>query len=329
MRALVAPDKFKGTLSAAEVAASIVAGLGDRADVDLCPIADGGEGTAEVLLEAGGGEWVGADAHDALGAPVECRFALIGEDRETAVVEVAEASGLWRLDPELLDPLGASSLGTGELIAAAIAAGARDVLVACGGSATTDAGLGALEAIDPRSASIACLCDTDVPFLVAASAYGPQKGADREQVAELERRLTRIAAELPHDPRRLPWTGAAGGLAGGFWAHGAKLVGGAAHVLTALDFDRRLAGADLVFTGEGRLDPTSLRGKGVGEIVRRAARVAVPCHVIVGADEIGSGSGGAFASVREAGTPGEIESAVAEIALDPGLPAARPRRSPD
>jgi len=313
MKVLVAPDKFKGTLSAAEVATSIAAGLGDRADVDPCPIADGGEGTGEILRDAIGGEWVGIEAHDALGALVECRFALIGEDLATAVIEVAEASGLWRLDRESLDPIGASSLGTGELIAAAIAAGARDVLVACGGSATTDAGLGALAAVDPGSASITCLCDTDVPFVGAASAYGPQKGADPEQVAELERRLTRIALELPHDPRRLPWTGAAGGLAGGLWAHGAKLVGGAAHVLAALDFDRRLADADLIVTGEGRLDATSLRGKGVGEIARRAARAAVPCHVIAGADRLEAGSAPGFASVREAGTTAAIEDAAADI----------------
>ena len=284
MGALVAPDKFKGTLSAAEVAAAISAGLGSRFDVDSCPIADGGEGTADVLLGAIGGEWAEADAHDALGDPIECRFALIGEDRRTAVVEVAEASGLWRLDPDRLDPIGASSRGTGELIAAAIAAGAREVLVACGGSATTDAGLGALEAFEPRSAAITCLCDTDVAFIAAAATYAPQKGADYEQVAALERRLTRIAAELPHDPGRLPWAGAAGGLAGGLWANGAKLVGGAAHVLAALDFDRRLAAADVVFTGEGRLDATSLRGKGIGEVALRSRRAGVPCHAIVGAD---------------------------------------------
>jgi hypothetical protein len=136
MMTLVAPDKFKGTYSAAEVADAICAVLGPNAD--RCPVADGGDGTAEVLLEATGGRWVEADAHDALGEPIRARFALLG-DGEEAVVEVAEASGLARLAGRPLRPLEASSEGTGELIAAAISAGAKRVLVACGGSATTDA----------------------------------------------------------------------------------------------------------------------------------------------------------------------------------------------
>jgi glycerate kinase len=231
----------------------------------------------------------------------------------TAVVEVAEASGMWRLAPDELDPLGATTTGTGELIAAAVAAGARRVLVACGGSATTDAGAGALGAFDPGSAEIVCLCDTDATFAAAAPLYAPQKGAGPAEVEELSERLERRRAELPHDPGRLPYTGAAGGLSGGLWAHGARLVPGARHVLAAIGFDGRLAGAPLVVTGEGRLDETSFRGKAVGEVARRAAAAGVPCHAIVGSVAGEDPRAGRFASVTEASTLAEIEGVAARL----------------
>ncbi len=309
--ALVAPDKFKGTFAANEVADAIAAGLGG--DCDVCPIADGGEGTAAILLGALGGEWREAQASDALGRPLAARFALLAGG-ETAVVEVAEASGLWRVDPGELDPLGAISRGTGELIAAAIAAGASRVLVACGGSATTDGGAGALDAFDPDAAEVVCLCDTDAPFAAAAALYGPQKGASPAEVEELTERLERMRTELPHDPGRLPFTGAAGGLSGGLWAHGARLVPGARHVLAAIRFEERLAGASLVVTGEGRIDATSLRGKAVGEVSRRAGAAGVPCHAIVGADALeDQRSRARFASIAQAGTLAEVEHAAARI----------------
>lgn len=322
MLALVAPDKFKGTLSAGEVAGAIVAGL--PCATDPCPVADGGEGTAGALLAARGGEWSDARAHDALGRPVDCRFALL-DDGATAVVEVAQASGLWRLAPEELDPLRASSRGTGELIAAALAAGASRVLVACGGSATTDGGLGALEAFDPIGTELICLCDTDIGFAAAAATYGPQKGAGPQQVAELERRLEICAEGLANDPRRLPYTGAAGGLAGGLWARGARLVAGAPYVLEALGFERRLAAASFVVTGEGRLDATSWRGKAVGEVARRAARAGRPCHAIVGCDALEEGEARALlASIAAAGSLATIEEAAARLpGSGPGAPAGR------
>lgn len=287
MRALLAPDKFKGTLSAAQVADAIAVGLETAGvEVDRCPIADGGEGTAEVLVGALGGEWREAEASDPLGRRVGCRFALL-DGGATAVVEVAEASGLWRLTDGERDPIDATSVGTGELIAAALGNGARRVLLACGGSATTDGGSGALSAFDPDAAEIVCLCDTDVGFVEAASVYGPQKGADASEVAELEDRLRGLADSLPHDPSRLPFTGAAGGFAGGLWAHGARLVSGAAHVLATVGFDSRMARSHLVVTGEGRLDATSLRGKAVGEVIRRSRRAGIPCHAVVGGDDLG------------------------------------------
>jgi glycerate 2-kinase len=309
MKALLAPDKFKGTLSAAEVAAALARGFPGEADE--CPIADGGEGTAAALLVALGGEWMTAPAHDALGRPIEARWARLADGR--AVVEVAAASGLWRLDPGELDPLAADSGGTGELIAAALAAGCERVLVACGGSATTDAGAGALRHFDPAAAKITCLCDVAAPFLGALE-YAPQKGAGEAELAELSRRLERAAAELPASGLHLPFTGAAGGLSGGLWARGARLVAGAPFVLGAVGFDQRLAAADLCITGEGRLDRTTLAGKAVAEVARRCRRRAVPCHAVVGADALGPGAGGlGFASVRVAGDPDAVAAAAAAI----------------
>ena len=312
MKALVAPDKFKGSFSAAQVADAICAALGPGAD--RCPIADGGEGTAAVLVEARGGEWRSAPAHNALGDPIDGRFALLG-DGSTAVVDVAEASGPARLAGRELRPVEAGSEGTGELVAAAIEAGAARVLIACGGSATTDAGLGALSRFDPASAEIVCLCDVSDPFM-GAHRYAPQKGAGEEELGVLARRLERVASELPHDPRRLPFTGAAGGLAGGLWAHGARLEAGARHVLGAVGFDRRLAVADLVITGEGCLDATSLSGKAVGEVAARADATGVRCHAIVGVDRLEGDGRRRFRSIAVAGTLETIAAAAQTLGND-------------
>ncbi|MCW3004226.1 MAG: glycerate kinase, partial [Conexibacter sp.] len=289
---LVAPDSFKGTLRANQVASAIGAGL-ERAGLtppDLCPVADGGEGTLEILLTALGGETAGAAVTDPLGRPIRAGFALI-EDGGTAIVEVAEASGLHRVAPDERDALAASSRGTGELIIAAAAAGAQVVLVAAGGSATTDGGAGAIAAIDEagglQGATVVVLCDVRTPFEQAPARFGPQKGADATAVTELERRLQQQAQRLPKDPRGVPMTGAAGGLSGGLWAAcGARLEPGAAFVLKALDFDRRMRAARAVIVGEGRIDATTLEGKIAGEIATRARQAGVPCHAIVGTDAI-------------------------------------------
>jgi glycerate kinase len=309
MTILLAPDKFKGTFTAAEVAESMAQGIvAEGGEPDLCPVADGGDGTASVLLASLGGRWRAAACHDALGRPVEGRWAHL--DDGAAVVEVAEASGLGRLPAGELDPLGASSAGTGELIAAAIAAGVSRVLVACGGSATTDAGLGALARFDPAAAEIVCLCDVGDSF-EGALRYAPQKGAGEEELRELAGRLAELRGELPHDPGRLPYTGAAGGLAGGFWAHGARLVPGAKYVLDTVGFDARLAGAAAVLTGEGAIDATSLAGKAVGEVALRAGRAGVPCHAIVGRDDLEGVGRGRFSSIAEAGSREGIAAAAA------------------
>lgn len=321
VRVLIAPDKFKGTFSAHEAAGAMADGVraaAPGARVVTRPLADGGDGTAAVLVAALGGEWHATRAADALGRPVAARFALLAGG-ETAVVEVAEASGLARLDPTELDPLAASSAGTGELVAAAIEAGARRVLVACGGSASTDGGLGALGRFDPATAEIICLCDVADPF-AGALRYAPQKGAGADDLEKLERRLERIRGALPHDPSRLPYTGAAGGLSGGLWAHGARLVPGARWILERVGFDRVVGDVDFVLTGEGRLDPTSARGKVVGEVARRSARARVRCAAIVGRDRLPAEAPlrRLLERVAEASTLDRVAQAAGEIALGAG-----------
>jgi glycerate kinase len=253
---------------------------------DLCPAADGGEGTMEILLDALGGERREAQAHDALGRPIEARYALLRDGSE-AVVEVAAASGLSLLDESERDSELASSAGTGELIVAAVREGANRVLVAAGGSATTDGGRGAIDAIEAAGglgdARLEVLSDTTVPFERAAEVFAPQKGASPEEVERLTARLVAEAGALPRDPRGRAMTGAAGGLSGGLWAaFGAHLNPGPAFVLGVVGFDRRLEDAGAVITGEGRLDSQSREGKLTGEIARRCRLVQLPCHVIAG-----------------------------------------------
>jgi glycerate kinase len=289
---LVAPDGFKGTFRATEVAAAIGRGL-ETAGLrppDLCPVADGGHGTLEVLLTALGGETGAARVHDPLGRDIDAGFALI-EDGGTAIVEMARASGLALIDPDERDAEAASTRGTGELILAAVAAGAEVVLVACGGSATTDGGMGAIEAIEDGGglggARIVCLCDVRTPFEQAAVVFAPQKGADPAAVKRLTKRLNEVASKLPRDPRGKPMTGCAGGLSGGLWAqYDAALEPGAAFVLRALDFDARLRAARAVIVGEGCIDEQTLQGKVAGEIATRARQGGVPCFAIVGSSAL-------------------------------------------
>jgi glycerate 2-kinase len=317
---LVAPDSFKGTLRASEVAEA--AGRGLRAagwEVDLCPVGDGGEGTLEALVAALGAETLTARVSDPLGRPVEARFGLA--DDGVGIVEMAAASGLSLVDAAERDPVAASTFGTGELVLAAVSAGARVVYLGVGGSATTDGGAGAIRAIRKggglRGARLVVLCDVRTRFEDAARVFGPQKGASPSDVSRLSRRLGDLARRLDRDPRGVPMTGAAGGLAGGLWAaFGAELVPGASFVLDAIGFDRRMRAARAVVTGEGRLDEQSLAGKTVSEVATRARQSGVPCHAIVGRRELD-----AFGlrvldlqAVLEAGTLREIEGAGRKLA---------------
>ena len=238
---LVAPDSFKGTFRASEVAAAIGRGLEAvfAAAPDLMPVADGGEGTLEVLLLALGGETVGAEASDALLRPIKAGFGLV-EDGSTAIVETAQAIGLPQIKQSERDAEAASSFGAGQLIAAAARSGAGRVVVAVGGSASSDGGAGAIEAIEQaggvgETELIVC-CDVNTPFELAAKVFGPQKGADPAAVERLTARLTELAASFPRDPRGVAMTGCAGGLSGALWAqYDAALEPGARFVLSALD----------------------------------------------------------------------------------------------
>jgi glycerate kinase len=316
---LVAPDSFKGTLSAAEVTAALAAGLraGGRDVVEL-PVADGGEGTLDALAGALGGELRTVSVSDPLGRPVEAELALLA-DGETAVVEMARASGLGLVAERERDAFAASSTGTGELIAAAAEAGARTIVVGVGGSATTDGGAGAVAALAGAALrpQIVVACDVRTPWERAARVFGPQKGADAATVRRLERRLARLARAAPRDPRGVPMTGAAGGLAGGLWAHlGARLVPGAPYVLDAIGFDRAMRGARMVVTGEGRLDEQTLSGKAVGEVATRCRQAGVACHAVVGEDALDDFRERLIdlSTVTEAGTVRQLRAAGTQLA---------------
>lgn len=281
---LIAPDSFKGTFSARAVADAVAAGVRDAGGTALAvPIADGGEGTLDALVAALDGTVVRRTVSGPLGDPVEGCFALL--NRSTAVVETASASGLTLVPEDRRDAWAASTRGTGELIAAAVEAGAEHVIVGVGGSATTDGGLGALEELDRRVVDVrlTVVCDVDTPWERAPSVFAPQKGADPATVRRLEQRLDALAERAPRDPRGVPRTGAAGGLSGGLWAfRDAELLPGAAYVLDAVGFDEQLADATLVVTGEGGLDEQTFAGKAVGEVARRASDAGVPCVAVVG-----------------------------------------------
>ncbi len=315
-RWLLAPDSFKGTFTAEEVAEALAEGVRDAGgEADLCPLGDGGEGTMRVLVSALGGRVVQTAARDPLGRVIAADFALL-DDGVSAVVETAAASGLHHVQERERDAEAASSAGTGDLILAAARAGARRVLVAVGGSACTDGGIGAIEAIREGGGigdvALQVLCDSREPFERAAAVFGPQKGADQEAVRRLSARLALVASTLPRDPRGLPWGGCAGGLSGALWAcFGAELRSGADAVLDAVGFDARAARAGDVITGEGRLDEQSLAGKLIDAVARRTAAVGASLHLVVGsvATELRDARAVALGPVVVASSPTAIRKA--------------------
>lgn len=285
--ATVAPDKFRGTLSAADAAAAMARGARTAGfdDVRVLPLADGGEGTLDALVAAVGGSRRTARVSGPLGDRVDAEWAMLTDG--TAVVEAARASGL-ALVAGRNDPLRATTRGTGECIAAAARAGARRIVVGVGGSATTDGGLGAVEVLGWSLAGldVVVACDVTTTFVDAARVFSPQKGATDAQVELLTRRLVRLAEQFEArtgvDVRTLESSGAAGGLAGGLAAIGARLEPGFDVVAHAAGFDAAIDGADLVLTGEGKVDVTSFEGKVVGGVLEWAADAGVPHRGVIG-----------------------------------------------
>jgi glycerate kinase len=305
MRAVACPDKFRGTLRADEAAAAMASGLRRAGydDVVEAPMADGGEGTLDTLLVSLGGSRRVARVTGPLGDPVDAEWGVLSSG--IAVIEMARASGLT-LVAGRNDPLRASTRGTGELIAVARREGYRRVIVAVGGSATTDGGLAAVEALgwSLQGMEVTVACDVESAFLDAARIYGPQKGATSAQVALLTRRLELLADQYRKrtglDVTAIAGAGAAGGLAGGLAAIGAQLGPGFDAVADAIGLEAAFDGAALVVTGEGKLDASSLEGKVVGGVLSWAAELGVP-HVAVIAGQVTDDARAALGDRADAG----------------------------
>ena len=310
-RVLLAPDKFKGSLPATAVAAALAEGIGrvrPDAVVDCLPVADGGDGTLDVAV-ASGFERVEVVVAGPTGEPVVTSYARRGA---TAVVEMADACGRVRLPGGVPAPMTATSRGLGEVLAAALDAGCRELVVGIGGSASTDGGAGMLEALGARvapgrldlaglhpalrDARIVVACDVDNPLTGhdgAAAVYAPQKGASAEQVAQLDAGLARwadlVAEVTGADRRDEPGAGAAGGVGFGLVAVlGAELRPGIALLLDLLGFAGRVRGSSLVVTGEGRLDEQSLRGKAPVGVATAARAVGSPVVAVCGRNDLGA-----------------------------------------
>jgi glycerate kinase len=318
MRIVVAPNAFKGSISAVEAAAAMARaarGVFPSAEVREVPLADGGDGTMETLVAVTGGRIAEVPATDPLGRPVDSAIGILG-DGKTAVVEMAAASGLCLLRPEEYNPLETTTFGTGELIRAALDEGANSLIIGIGGSATTDGGTGMATALGARfldgngepvegvgaelervrhinlggldsrigKVEISCACDVDNPLTGdkgAAAVYSPQKGATPEMVERLDKGLANLAAvirkDLHTDVEKIPGAGAAGGLGAGILAFlGGKLTPGTDLVIRSCGLDRILQGADLVLTGEGRVDRSTQYGKVPAGVAAEARRNGIP-----------------------------------------------------
>jgi glycerate kinase len=333
VRVLICPDKFAGTLSAPAVAEAIAAGWGTSDTLIRRPLSDGGPGFVEVLAEALGGRRVPVPTVDPLGRPVDGEILLAGP---VAYVESAQACGLHLLTREERDPNNASSYGLGLLITAAVEAGAAEVVIGLGGSATNDGGAGMLAALgappvdaagyalpyggaylnaaaglggEPRLRQVRLVAATDVDSPMtglhgASNIYGPQKGASREDVYRLDAALEQFAAVLEQafgvrDLQQQPGGGAAGGIGAALIALGGRVTSGIGLVTTLIALEKELDQADLVITGEGSFDHQSLRGKVVAGIAGGARDRGLPCVVMCGRNETG---------YREAASAGVTET---------------------
>jgi glycerate 2-kinase len=324
MKIVIAPQGFKGSLDATDVADAIARGVRQvfpQAEQIVLPVADGGEGTVRAMVQASQGKMMTTRVVGPLEQPVDAAWGLLGNG-DIAVIEMAAASGLPLIRRDQRDPLKATSYGTGELIRSALAHGVKKMIIGLGGSATNDGGAGMAQALgaklsdatgaelrlggdalkhlmridasdlDPRlsAVEVEVACDVNNPLCGptgASHVYGPQKGADAHMVRELDESLRRYGEILKHDLGRdvadLPGAGAAGGLGAGLVAFlDARLRPGVDIIFDALRLDERLQGADLVFTGEGRMDSQDIYGKAPMAVAQHAKRLGVPSIAIVG-----------------------------------------------
>jgi glycerate 2-kinase len=366
MRILIAPDKFKGSLSAQEVAENIALGIRDiiqTAEIEIAPMADGGEGTAEVICNARGGKWVACSAHGPLDDPIEASYVWL-DQKHLAVMEMSEAAGMRRMKNTDRDVLRANTFGVGEMLLDARRRGAREIIIGLGGSATNDGGFamaralgfrflgereseltdvaslvkltrivppspqssrpgrgrreaaaegnrGLLSSLDASFPKIIAAVDVKNPLLGqhgATQTFGPQKGATSEQLEILERSLTHLAdtvtRDLGCDFRSEPGAGAAGGLGFGLMSFcSAKVQPGFEVVAKAVQLAQKIKRADVIITGEGKLDSQTLEGKtpaGVAELGRKFCKKV---FAIVGRAEVHSKAGDLFDGVYELGGP--------------------------
>jgi glycerate kinase len=320
MRIVIAPDKFKGTLNAREVAQNITKGLLDvlpDAQIEIVPMADGGEGTAEAICGARGCSWLECKAHDPLGRQIDGRYGWIDQER-LAVMEMSEAAGMRRLSESERDPIRVTTFGVGEMSLDATKRGAKDIIIGLGGSATNDGGFGMARALGfkflregkRKIQSIAELPllerierpkELELPHIVAAvdvknpllgengatRVFGPQKGASKGDLETLEHALTKladvVATEFGFDHRNRAGTGAAGGLGFGLLSFcGATIRPGFEVVAEAVGLESKVKNADLVITGEGSLDRQTLEGKTPAGVAGLARKLHKPVFAIVG-----------------------------------------------
>jgi len=327
MKILIAPDKFKGALNAPEVAENIAKGLRDalpNPKIEIIPMADGGEGTAEAICQARGGSWLNCKAHDPIGREIEARYAWIAHGK-LAVMEMSEAAGMRRLSESERDPVCATTFGVGEMILDAAGRGANEIIIGLGGSATNDGGFGMAEALgfqfdyeqeegkekngegvtdlanlswiekprDLKLPKIIAAVDVRNPLLGengATRVFGPQKGASKDELNALERALTRlaeiVAGEFGFDYRDRPGAGAAGGLGFGLMSFcGATIRPGFDVVAGAVGLESQMKDVDLVITGEGSLDRQTLEGKTPAGVATLARKLGKKVYAIVGRDD--------------------------------------------
>ena len=354
MRILIAPDKFKGALNARDVAGNIAKGLRDvlpDAEIDIVPMADGGEGTAEAICQARAGSWLKCKAHDPIGREIEARYGWI-EDGKLAVMEMSEAAGMRRLTENERDPVRATTFGVGEMILDAANRGANEIIIGLGGSATNDGGSAMAHAIGYRfdyehekdRERVADLINLDrierpkdlkLPTIIAAvdvrnpllgengatRVFGPQKGASKDDLNILEQALTRladvVAKEFDFDYRDTPGAGAAGGLGFGLMSFcGATIRPGFDVVAEAVGLESKMKDVDLVITGEGSLDRQTLEGKTPAGVARMARKLGKKVFAIVGRASKDGEVRGIFDGVYQNARPGMSEKENMERAAE-------------